>query len=381
MIGAFRRIACFSASAALILLATSARAGDDTARFYGTWRAHILVNGQVITVISVHDADGYKNFVRTPSGDTPAGEGTFSAANGRYKTSAESPNDGGLYYFTNNDTAICTNLAGQIVTWRRIKTAPAAAAAAPPPTPVDANTAANRTTGYVPPSGRPGASTAPPAAQPAQPAALPATSASKSADDASPSPNVKAGFAAMKSGDRVTAWHDFMADAQKGNSDAEAAIGSMLFQNVNPPGTGFYKDCEKWLLASAKQGNEHGMDMLAQFYYNDAKNMAGGINPGVNNSPLSPDGQRLADAKFELARQWFEKSAAKGDLYAMGNLAIMLDSGVGGPRDPNRAAQLRAQVKNGPDADFAKRVTADPGRSRFDRGLAVGPLRGCDQER
>ena len=159
----------------------------------------------------------------------------------------------------------------------------------------------------------------------------------------------------------MTAWRDFMADAQKGNADAEAAVGSMLFQNVNPPGTGFYKDCEKWLLASAQQGNEHGMDMLAQFYYNDAKNMAGGINPGVNNAPLSPQGQRLADAKFAQARQWFEKSAAKGDLYAMGNLAIMLDSGLGGPRDPNRAAQLRAQVQKGPDANFAQRATADPG--------------------
>jgi TPR repeat protein len=81
----------------------------------------------------------------------------------------------------------------------------------------------------------------------------------------------------------------------------------------------------------------------------------------VNNTPLSPDGQRLADAKFAQAREWFEKSAAKGDLYAMGNLAIMLDAGVGGPRDPNRAAQLRAQVQKGPDANFAKRVTADPG--------------------
>ncbi len=213
---------------------------------------------------------------------------------------------------------------------------------------MDANTAANRTTGYVPPSGRPGASVTPPAAQPARPAALPAPAAAQSADDALLSPNVKAGFAALKSGDRVTAWRDFMADAQRGDSDAEAAVGSMLFQNSNPPGTGFYKDCEKWLLASAKQGNQHGMDMLAQYYYNDAKNMAGGINPGANNAPLSPDGQRLADAKFAQARQWFEKSAAMGDLYAMGNLAIMLDAGLGGPRDPNRAAQLRAQVAKGP---------------------------------
>jgi len=170
---------------------------------------------------------------------------------------------------------------------------------------------------------------------------------------------VKAGFAALQRNDRVTAWQDFMAEAKKGDADAQAAVGSMLFQNINPPGTGFYAQCEQWLLASAKQDNQHGMDMLAQYYYNEGKNMAGGINPGVNNAPLSPQGQQLADAKFKLARQWFEKSAAKGDVYAMGNLAIMLDAGLGGPRDPNRAEELRAEVKKGPDANFAKRATTD----------------------
>ena len=363
MRGTFSRIACISAFAALILLATMAHAADDTARFYGTWKATIVLNGQTITVISLHDASGFKNYVPSPTGPIPVGDGTFTAANGKWSSNAPFPNNGGGYHFLNNDTVVTTNAASQTVTWTRDKAAEAPAAPGAPAakglTPVDANTAANRATGYVPPSARPGTSLAPPAAQPAKPAALP-TPAAESAEDASLPPNVKAGFAALKAGDRLTAWRDFMADAQKGNSDAEAAVGSMLFQNVNPPGTGFYKDCEKWLLASAQQGNQHGMDMLAQFYYNDAKNMAGGINPGVNNAPLSPQGQRLADAKFAQARQWFEKSAAKGDLYAMGNLAILLDSGLGGPRDPNRAAQLRAQVQKGPDTNFIKRATADP---------------------
>jgi TPR repeat protein len=44
----------------------------------------------------------------------------------------------------------------------------------------------------------------------------------------------------------------------------------------------------------------------------------------------------------------------------MGNLAQMLDAGIGGPRDPDRAAQLRARVTAGPDANFAHRATADP---------------------
>jgi TPR repeat protein len=37
----------------------------------------------------------------------------------------------------------------------------------------------------------------------------------------------------------------------------------------------------------------------------------------------------------------FEKAAAQGDQYAMGKLAILLDGGLGGPRDPARAEQLR----------------------------------------
>lgn len=359
---AFHRIVrSFAVAAALILLATAAHAADDTARFYGIWKTTIQLNGQNVTIVSVHDANGYKNYAQTPSGQAPAGDGTFSAANGKWSSNAPAPNNAGVYHFVNNDTVIATNAAGQTVTWIRDKAAEAAAKApAKPPTPVDANTAARAAIGYEPPSARPGTSVTPPAAQPATPAAPPALAA-QSPDDANLSPNVKAGFAALKSGDRVTAWRDFMTDAQKGNSDAEAALGSMLFQNINPPGTGFYKDCEKWLLASANQGNQHGMDMLAQFYFNDAKNMAGGINPGVNHATLSPQGQKIADAKFAQARQWFEKSAAKGDVYAMGNLAIMLDAGVGGPADPNRAAQLRAQVQKGPDANFAKRATADPG--------------------
>ncbi len=44
----------------------------------------------------------------------------------------------------------------------------------------------------------------------------------------------------------------------------------------------------------------------------------------------------------------------------MGNLAPMLDAGLGGPRDPARATQLRALVAKGPDASFARRATADP---------------------
>jgi TPR repeat protein len=339
----------------LIFWGAAAHAADDTARFYGIWETTFPYNGQLVTIVSVHDENGYSNVVRTPTGDAPPVTGTFSAANGKWTSNAAPPNNVGIYHFVSNDIVVTTNAVGQVVTWKRKKEAPAAAGSGP----VDANVAAKRVTGYIPPASRPGTFNEPPAPPP-QPELPAAKSQPSAGTDASLSPGMNAGMQAMQRKDYVTAWREFMAEAQKGSSDGEAAVGSMLFQKTNPPGTGYYAQCEKWLLASAKQGNRHGMDMLAQYYFNEGRNIAGGINPGVNTAPIPPQQQAQAEAKFKLAREWFERSAAQGDIYAMGNLAIMLDSGVGGPKDPARAAQLREQVKRGPDANFAKRATVDP---------------------
>jgi TPR repeat protein len=93
--------------------------------------------------------------------------------------------------------------------------------------------------------------------------------------------------------DYPTAFREFMESAKKGDAEAQAGIGAMLVNKLNPPGTGIYADAEKWLKASAQQGNTKGMSWL-------------------------------------------------------GNLAIFLDGGLGGPRDPARAEQLRKMVANGP---------------------------------
>jgi len=152
-----------------------------------------------------------------------------------------------------------------------------------------------------------------------------------------------------------------MAGARKGDSEAQAGVGAMLLTHLNPPGTGTYAESERWLQLSANQGNAKGMGYLGQFYYNSARNMAGGINPGVNNAPMSPDAKRIAEATYSKSRDWYEKGAARGNVYAMGQLAMMLDAGLGGPSDPGRAQQLREQIKAGPDKVYAGRVGADPG--------------------
>ena len=320
-----------AAVAGSIGFSATARAGDDTARFYGTWTASIPYNGQTVTLVSVHDAKGFHNYVVLPTGNSPAGDGTFTAANGTYKTSADKPNDSGTYRFIDDNTVICTNAAGQTVTWKRDTSATPHAAAAQPV---------------------------------AQPSAAAVPSAALAPDPSLP-PEVNEAIAAFNKKDYNTAWREFMAAAQKGNSEAEAGVGAMLFTRLNPPGTGYYAQCEKWLLSSANQGNVKGMGFLGQYYYATGVAIAGGINPGINTAPIPPALQKQAEGRFALARQWFERAAAKNDGYAMGNLAIMLDAGVGGPADPARAAQLRDQLKrptssSATDTNFARRATADP---------------------
>jgi hypothetical protein len=100
----------------------AARAADDTARFFGQWKTTVTNNGQAVTIISLHDSDGFKNYVATPSGLTFAGSGAFSAANGIWLAAAPPPNNGGAYRFVDADTVICSNAAGQTVTWKRDST-------------------------------------------------------------------------------------------------------------------------------------------------------------------------------------------------------------------------------------------------------------------
>ena len=115
---------CFNAAlvAGLIGHTPAARASDDTARFFGQWKTTITASGQTVTIVSVHDVNGYSNYVLTPTGFTFAGSGAYSATNGIWLAAAPPPNNGGTYHFVDSNTVICSNAAGQTVTWKRDST-------------------------------------------------------------------------------------------------------------------------------------------------------------------------------------------------------------------------------------------------------------------
>jgi hypothetical protein len=65
-----------------VVFAATIQKSDDTARFYGNWSATFPYNNVPVTILSIHDAGGYKNYVLLPQGAAPAGTGHFAAANG-----------------------------------------------------------------------------------------------------------------------------------------------------------------------------------------------------------------------------------------------------------------------------------------------------------
>jgi hypothetical protein len=102
------------------VFAAGPQESDDTARFYGSWSVTFLYLNIPVTVVSVHDAKGYQNYILTPEGAAPAGVGHFAAANGKWSSDdTAAPNNGGTYSFVDNNTLYSTNALGQGGTWQR----------------------------------------------------------------------------------------------------------------------------------------------------------------------------------------------------------------------------------------------------------------------
>lgn len=140
--------------ALLVGYPSAARAADDTARFYGEWKTTVTINGQAVSIVSVHDANGYVNYVVTPTGLTFAGSGAYSAANGIWFAAAPPPNNGGTYHFVDNNTVVCSNAVGQTVTWKRDNT-PLPTGAAPKSQPAVAVPPSNSPDRNPPSPGKP----------------------------------------------------------------------------------------------------------------------------------------------------------------------------------------------------------------------------------
>lgn len=166
------------------------------------------------------------------------------------------------------------------------------------------------------------------------------------------------GSSALTQKDYVTAWREFEPCAQQGDSNCQAALGGMLEQRLNPPGTGYPAQAETWYRASANQGNAHGQALLGMWLYHRAQQLNSGIHPGVNDY-VPPARHAQAETMLQESRSWLEKASAAGDGFAMGNLAILLDAGIGGPADHQRAVQLRSGITTqNSEAGFRGKVTA-----------------------
>ena len=264
----------------IFALTACAHAADDTVRFYGVWITNVDYNGQSVIVESVHDGSGYKNYVRLPASVTPAGNGSFSAANGKWAAAAAAPDNSGTYKFTNDYTITGTNSAGQAVIWR--------------------------TSDDPLPSG-----IAPPNYQQLMAAYLQAA-------------NAGATWAMSDMGDLYAYGHGVAIDYNQamGWYQKAAAGGDMAAMNLiglsYDKGLGVpldYKQAMAWYSKAAAAGDNEAMGNIGALY---------------------ADGLGVAK-DYQQAMTWYQKGAAAGSAEAMYNIGFAYYSGQGVAKDYQQA--------------------------------------------
>ena len=95
------------------------RAGDDTARFYGTWKISFPVQRPDRNADFSSRSERLSELPGDAHGKSAHRRGQFFRRQRQMDISAAAPNNGGTYRFTSATSAVCTNNAGQTVTWRR----------------------------------------------------------------------------------------------------------------------------------------------------------------------------------------------------------------------------------------------------------------------
>ena len=105
----------------IFALTACAHAADDTVRFYGVWITKTLITtaNRSLWNLSTTAADIRITCV-SPASATPAGSGSFSAANGKWAAAAAAPTIWNVQ-FTDDYTIAGTNSAGQaVILWRTL---------------------------------------------------------------------------------------------------------------------------------------------------------------------------------------------------------------------------------------------------------------------
>ncbi len=314
---------CMSLATGLIGLPPAAHAADDTARFLGSWIATLPYNGQTISIVSIHDAGGFKNYLLLPNGALPFGAGTFSATDGKWATNAPAPNDSGTYQFANDNSVSCTNSTGSLLVWNRYN-APLPPVIAPSPAPA------------------PAPAPAPPSAPDYQQEMAQYRKAA-GAGDASAMDNIGElylyGQGVPQDYQQAMVW--FRKGADLGNAAAMCDIGYLYERGLGVPQD--YAQAMTWYQKSSAAGSAIGTCNVGELY---------SAGSGVPRD-------------YQQAMTWYKKAAAAGNATAMYDIGLLYENARGVPQDDVQAASW-----------FSKAVAAGSTPAACELGYFYGVGRG-----
>jgi TPR repeat protein len=126
----------------------------------------------------------------------------------------------------------------------------------------------------------------------------------------------QSGIKAFNSGDFEMAFKEFLAEAQKGNADAQNDVGAMynLGQGVSQD----HAKAVQWFRKAAEQGHAQAQNNLGKSYLK---------------------GQGVPQ-DYSKAIQWYEKAVEQGNAQAQYNLGLLYFNGEGVPQDFKKAIVL-----------------------------------------
>lgn len=151
-----------------------------------------------------------------------------------------------------------------------------------------------------------------------------------------------AGLRAFRNKQFDVAWRELSAPAEKGDAEAQTAVGTMLAMGTR--GRADMEGAVRWYRKAAAQDHGPAISQLGMMYV---------MGYGVRQD-------------FGEAAKLFERGVALGDRNAMTNLAQLYETGQGVPRDIAKSKALKAQA-----AGLGERVAQEQiARDRSTRGEA-----------